>query len=374
MNRIATRLISAAALVALLGLAIPGSAGAAGAHPSGAVFNKWGWVTVRNTAVGTYTPAAADRGNSAGKVNVVKQTSTGHYTIVMKGIRDDGGVPHVSTLGSTVRICSILGWGSGTGTNEEVYVSCYTSLGVPASTRFSVSYLATNRQEGSSAYLWSTGTSGDANAQYTFNSKGMVNSINRTDVGKYLVVLGGLGAAHGNVQVSAFLGLGTNASANAGTTPAGANPVTCNATSWSRALANMRVYVSCRESHGLFTDSGFNLTFTDHQGLKGLAHGKVAYLWSNQATNASFTPNASYRYSSAGATPHVTRQGIGRYTAMLPGMPTGGAALVNAYGSSARRCQVGAIRTSGTPQLVKVRCFTFSGNPVDAKFTLSYEH
>lgn len=371
------RIISAAALGGLLVATIPAAAGAAGSHasavapvrPSGEVFTKWGWVTVRTTHTGTYTPAATDRGNSAGKVNVVKQPSVGRYTILFKGLHDDGGAPQVSTLGNSPRTCMIFGWGAGTGNSEEVDVDCYTSSGIPASTRFTVSYLATNRQEGSLAYLFASGSTEFANSQYSFNSTGSLNHIDRSDVGRYLVELGGLQDAWGNVQVTAREGSLTTA----GATPAGVNPVTCNAVGWHPAITDQRVEVQCRESHGLPFDTSFTLTFTHHEGLKGLGNAKVAYLWSDKPGRSSYTPSHTYRYSSAGMVPNVSRQGTGRYTVTLPGMPKGGAALVNAYGNVLKRCQIGAIRTTATPQRVQVRCFTFSGVAADAKFTLSYE-
>lgn len=364
------RIVTVAAFAGLLIAAIPGAVGASFVRPSGAVFTNWGWVTVRNTHTGTYTPATTDRGNSAGKVNVVKQPFAGHYTIVFKGLQTDGGVPQVSSMGSASRVCMVSGWGAGTGTNEEVYVDCYTPLGIAVSTRFSVSFLATNVEVGSLAYLFGNGVTEDANSQYSFNSTGSLNHIDRTDVGHYIVTLGGLGAARGNVQVTPRLNLFTAA----GTRPAGVNPATCNAVGWHPAIADQRVEIQCRESHGSPTDTSFMLTFTDHAGLKGQGHGKVAYLWANKAVASSYTPSAIYRYSSAGTVPHIARQSIGRYVVSIPGMPKGGAAVVNAYGSAARRCQLGAIRTVGSPQLVQVRCFDFSGSPADTKFSLSYEH
>jgi hypothetical protein len=69
--------------------------------------------------------------------------------------------------------------------------------------------------------------------------------------------------------------------------------------------------------------------------------------------------------------PHVTRTGTGAYAVRLPGMPKGGSAQVSAFGAKARHCVVASIRHTA-PQIVGVRCFDFSGNLADAKFTLSY--
>ena len=58
----------------------------------------------------------------------------------------------------------------------------------------------------------------------------------------------------------------------------------------------------------------------------------------------------------------------------LPGMPSGGAAIVTSYGprSTKRACQLGSIRTTGTPQRVVVRCFSYTGAHADSRFVISY--
>ena len=123
---------------------------------------------------------------------------------------------------------------------------------------------------------------------------------------------------------------------------------------------------------GNMTDSRFDLTFMQGVGLKGVGGDRVAYLWADRPQDSSYTPDSHYAYSSAGRSPTVTRQGTGRYTATLPGMPKGGAAHVTGYGSAAKRCVVGGIRTSDAPQRVKVRCYDAAGDPTNAKFTLAY--
>ena len=70
------------------------------------------------------------------------------------------------------------------------------------------------------------------------------------------------------------------------------------------------------------------------------------------------------------------RTSKGVYTVKLPGMPSGGAAIVTSYGprSTQRACQIGSIRTTGAPQQVVVRCFTYAGSPADSQFVFSYTH
>ena len=70
------------------------------------------------------------------------------------------------------------------------------------------------------------------------------------------------------------------------------------------------------------------------------------------------------------------RTSKGVYTVKLPGMPSGGAAIVTSYGprSTQRACQIVSIRTTGTPQQVAVRCFTYAGVAADSQFVFSYTH
>jgi hypothetical protein len=53
-------------------------------------------------------------------------------------------------------------------------------------------------------------------------------------------------------------------------------------------------------------------------------------------------------------------------------MHVGGSAQVTPYGNAARHCIVSSIVTSSLPQQVGVRCYDFSGNLRDGKFTLAY--
>ncbi len=81
-------------------------------------------------------------------------------------------------------------------------------------------------------------------------------------------------------------------------------------------------------------------------------------------------------WSSASTRATIRRTSKGVYAVTLPGMPSGGAAIVTSYGarSHQRACQIGSIRTTGTPQQVVVRCFKYAGAPADSMFVLSYTH
>lgn len=368
------RIIVALALTGVLLATTSATAGASGTTPAGAIhFTKWGWVTVRNgTHAGTYIPAAADRGNSAGKKNVVAKTGSNEYTITMRGIGDDGGAPQVSTFGNTRRMCVLDGWGR-VGANQQIYVRCFKLNAHPSPAAFTVSFLATNIEAGSLAYLYTSGTgSEDAPSQYSFNSSGAgPNHIDRSSAGAYTVTLPGLSSNHGNVQITARVSFVV--ASRGGVTPAGVNPPTCNLASWVKTGADELIAVRCFDIHGLAVDSEFTLIYTKDDGLKGRGKGKVAYVWADNPTAASYHAKPAYRFARPSGIATISRLGLGSYAVTLPSMPAGGAVKVTAYGTTGARCVVSSIRTSASPQRIGVRCSSLSGTAKNAKFTLSYE-
>ncbi len=85
-----------------------------------------------------------------------------------------------------------------------------------------------------------------------------------------------------------------------------------------------------------------------------------------QRSAASYTPAKPYQYSSANAVNTVSRSGVGVYTVELPGLGRSvatGDVQVTAYGSTNDFCQVGSWSSSGSNELVTVRCFDPAGAP-----------
>src|SRR4029079_2760888 len=88
---------------------------------------------------------------------------------------------------------------------------------------------------------------------------------------------------------------------------------------------------------------------------------RFAYVWENNPTSASYTPNAQYAYNATGGAIVVTRGGTGSYTVKF-GNPswwnvgTLGFA-VTPYGSSTNECQMRNYLTSGNTLVVYVFCF-----------------
>lgn len=94
-----------------------------------------------------------------------------------------------------------------------------------------------------------------------------------------------------------------------------------------------------------------------------------AWVWANQPTSSSYTPDPNYQYNSTGETNEITRLGQGKYSVALPQLgTTGGMVQVSAYGGN-HYCKVGSWNASGTTQQIRVYCFSPTGSPVDGRFT-----
>ena len=322
----------------------------------------WGWVTARHPTTASYTPAASDQGNSAGKTNTVNRVGVGRYNVVFPdlGLAANGGTAIVTALGSQPHLCTSgdIGRNSTTGV-ETLFVQCYSVSGVAADSQFSIIYTAGGSNSGSVAYLYANKP---ASADYTpdpnyqFNSTDMnnaVNTVHRTGAGSYQVTLPGMPAGESNLQVT------TDGDGN------------CRLSNWSNGTTGIVATVNCRSvPPSTLTDDYFDILYTDNVGMTGVSRPNAAYLFANKPTTSLYTPAAAYRYSS-GMSPYLKRTRVGAYIVQLPGMPKGGAAAVTAVGTGKSRCQLTSISTT-TPQKVGVACFTPSGNPVDSKFTFSY--
>jgi hypothetical protein len=133
--------------------------------------------------------------------------------------------------------------------------------------------------------------------------------------------------------------------------------------------------VGCRDHNGAAVDSQFSALYLSGAGIKGGGGKPWAYLFAHKSKNPSYTPRKSNRAQKPKGRPHIVRARRGVYTVTLPKMPLGAAVHVSAGGTLGRktRCHASAIRKSGKPQRIGVRCFSRDGRkPADAVFYLSY--
>ena len=97
----------------------------------------------------------------------------------------------------------------------------------------------------------------------------------------------------------------------------------------------------------------------------------VAYIWADDATAASYAPDAAYAFNPAGSVT-ATRSGVGTYAVIFDGFGASG----SDEGGGAGHLQVTAYNTTATctaagwsGDVARVRCFGPSGAPADARFT-----
>jgi len=194
----------------------------------------------------------------------------------------------------------------------------------------------------------------------SFNSAGGTNTVTILGTGLFEVVFPGLGnGLNSNVQVNAYE---TNG-----------HPHICTSQSWGASNGtDVIAYVGCFDFYGNPYSADFSIFYQARHAAPG---GWLGFLWANQPTSASYTPDSNWNYNSRGGTNTVTRSGTGVYTATFPGLRGGGNPQVTAYsfyGGAAAHCEISSWTAKGTPTEVGVLCFDGRGNPADEYFSLSY--
>ncbi|UUY05407.1 S8 family serine peptidase [Svornostia abyssi] len=181
------------------------------------------------------------------------------------------------------------------------------------------------------------------------NSMGATNTVTRSGTGTYTVSMPKLGSAfRGNAHVETYLG-----SANR-----------CKVATLGASGTTTRIGVRCTTPAGTLTDAPFVARFEVNETKRTATAG---YLTSLDTTSPTHTPELTFQANSTGATNTVTRNGVGRYTATLPGFTAAGIPHVTAVGSDTNMCQVSTWATTS----VAVLCFTRSGALADTAFSLT---
>lgn len=200
------------------------------------------------------------------------------------------------------------------------------------------------------AYIWANDPSAAfyvPSPAYTFNAGAPV-SVTRLESGKYRVDLGAIvSGAGGNVQVTAY----------------GLNANYCNIVNWSSGSA----YVNCFKADTTPGDAQFSLFIL--KAAAGEANDELAYVWANNPTTGSYTPNPGYSYNN-GNPVSINRTGIGTYTISLGTIvaAAGGNVQITAYGPDNKRCKV----KNWSAGKVRVNCFNGAGKPINSQFSLLF--
>lgn len=213
-------------------------------------------------------------------------------------------------------------------------------------------------------FVWAQQATGtfSASSSYSRNSSGgisglgVTNTITQTGTGTYRVDFPGIGnEVGGNVQVTAY----------------GGGSERCKVASWQSSGTTLQVFVNCFTSTGAATNTLFTASYVRRPVTSLCCGAAGAYLWANQPSTASYTPSTTYQWNSTGVNNTISRTGVGRYTANLPGMSfIGGTVEVTAYGTGSNHCKV----VSWFGSSVDVACFTAAGAPADTLFTLNYDN
>jgi hypothetical protein len=323
--------------------------------------SRWGYVWANQPTTSSYTPSTAYQTNSSGALNTISRTSTGVYTVKFPNLAASAGMAHATAYGSSSQSCKVSSWGP-SGADQLVFVRCFNSAGTPVDTTFTASYVRSAADAGYLGHVWAdqpSAASYTPNTAYQYNAKGLTNTITRSATGNYQVRLPGLGVTGGTVKVTAY----------------GGTSHLCKVGNWTVSGSDQLVRVMCFTTGGAPVDTYFTMTFARSLGVIGLAGTPSGYVWADQPSAASYTPNTTYQYNSAGTSVNntITRSSAGVYQVRMPKLAGAeGTVHVSAYGPGTSECKVSSWGASGADQLVNVRCFTTGGAPVDSMFTATY--
>jgi len=205
------------------------------------------------------------------------------------------------------------------------------------------------------AYVWAdepTTSSYTPPHRDSKNSTGADNTIIRDGVGDYVVTFPGLASVGGGtVDVTGFDTSGY-----------------CKVADWNPSGTAMTANILCFAPGGAAEDSDFDALFA----AATQPSPNLTYLWANEPTAASYTPDTTYQFNSGDYTDTIVRNSTGDYTVTVPGIGlTAGTVKVTGYGSGSTNCRVAG--WTGSPTLeVEVLCTDASGNPADADYSMTW--
>jgi hypothetical protein len=300
--------------------------------------------------------------------NTICRTGTGAYTVHFAGLASKGGNAQVSAYGGSPVSCKVSSW-SASKTEELVKVNCFSFSGTAQDSFFTASFAKGGGAANTIAFLLAdqpTNTSSyTPSTTFQYNNSGGHATVKRTGTGRYTVTIPQAGApSAGSVKVSA-VGTGSG---------------WCKVVGWfpNAGATAQQVNVACNSSSGSASDQKFSLVFVNNMNLIGDNRSADAYVWADQPTAASYTPNTLYQHDTtiaSSGTITISRAGVGVYDVLLPFQDQGwdgGHVAVTAYGSGTERCQINFWGGASGGRTAEILCFTNSGSPVDTLFVMEY--
>jgi hypothetical protein len=347
--------------------ALPGMAAAAHAprpavgRPPGVVAYAYG----NKPSAGSYTPEKGFSFNSTGGGIHIRRLGTGRYRVTFFGLGSFAtqGTVDVTAEGLQPEQCTVVSWGpDSTHANLLVNVDCFKVTGAALDSFFMAAFTSGGSTTGTTDFVWANNpTKGSYTPElaYQFNSSGGTNTIKHLGTGRYKVLLPGPVVADGTVKVTAY----------------GSIANFCQVDEWLDMSPGQNVFVDCFSPAGTPVNNKFTMTFTASDDLFGDGVANSGYLWANDATSSSYTPDAPYQFDTAGTTATVTKLGTGEWETLFPSEGDGaqGDQQATAYGSAPAHCVVdGPIGTVSGSEQGDVFCFGTSGNPLDTLYTTQW--
>jgi hypothetical protein len=211
------------------------------------------WANEPSTA--SYSPTSYTF-NAAGGANSITRAGTGNYTVWMVGLGPEpAGHVMVTAYGlDDANVCKVGHWNESSGQTRSINVLCFSPAGDPVDTLFTVTYVngigLLGVNGAAAGYVWAhdpTSSSYTPVGTYSYNSTGGVNTVTRLDVGRYSVIMPGLGLQDGHVQVTAY----------------GGGSARCRVARWSPSIVNEQVIdVLCTDAAGSPVDTLYTVSYT----------------------------------------------------------------------------------------------------------------
>lgn len=302
----------------------------------------------------------------------VDHYATGKYWVTFNDVSSYSGNAQVAGYDDNANRCKVVDWYLENG-NLKIQVYCHTPSGSLVNNRFVVWYskdFVPGTGTTASAYIRSSyaDRSHTPSSSWSWNSAGGSNYVTRDSTGFYTVAFSSLNAGNGNALVTAF----------------GTGSEYCKLQTWSLSGTTTNVQVVCYNSSGQLADSRFSLVFTgklDSGAAGGYAHWDRGFVWANQETSSSYTPNTTYNWNpitNSSSSNTAGRTSTGRYWVQYPSFPGVHAtnAMVSAYGpyQDAVYCKPLSWDASGNGARLQVNCYGPSGNLVNSKFSAAYTY
>ena len=204
-----------------------------------------------------------------------------------------------------------------------------------------------------------------ANADHSYNSAGGKTLVTRLGIGYYQVDFRKLftNGALNNVQVSAVNTRGY-----------------CESSGWDSegTFQAAKMWVTCFDRTGAMADTQFSVLYQKRTDYLGSHTQGIAFLWADQPSAVSYTPEANYNFnsSSPGLFNTIQRNSTGDYSVFIPDLTgPGGNAQVSAYSSTNTpfRCKAVSTQAPGiSGSIVHVLCFDQTGAAADSYFSLAF--